>query len=104
MAWGISGSSSRSQMEGADVAVARYSADLRQAFVQDYNISAKAPVSTLLSERANPTNIDCMYVGARVHFSANLDETRIQVLKFHNFFIVDDFYWTCIFPKTSLDN
>lgn len=42
MAFGISGSTERSQMEGADVTVA-YMDDAR-AYATDYNITALAPV------------------------------------------------------------
>lgn len=42
MAFGLSGSETSSQMEGADVAVA-YLDNIR-GYVVDYNITAKAPV------------------------------------------------------------
>ena len=46
MAFGLSGSEERSQMEGADVAVA-YMDDIR-GYAIDYNITAKAPVSNFI--------------------------------------------------------
>lgn len=42
MAFGLSGSETSSQMEGADVAVAYL--DSIRGYVVDYNITAKAPV------------------------------------------------------------
>lgn len=46
MAFGLSGSDSSSQMEGADVTVAYM--DGTRGYATDYNITAKAPVRTFL--------------------------------------------------------
>lgn len=42
MAFGLSGSEDKSQMEGADVAIAYM--DGARGYATDYNITAKAPV------------------------------------------------------------
>lgn len=60
MAWGVSGLTDRSEMVGADVAVAYYSEASRQAFVQDYNISAKAPVHGHL--HSITLSLHCVYL------------------------------------------
>lgn len=44
MAFGLSGSTDRSQMEGADVTIA-YMDDTR-GYATDYNVTAKAPVNS----------------------------------------------------------
>lgn len=49
MAFGLSGSEERSQMEGSDVAVV-YIDDIR-GYAIDYNITAKAPVSLCYNYR-----------------------------------------------------
>ena len=52
MAFGLSGSQDRSQMEGADATIAFM--DGARGYANDYNITAKAPVSAiLLKERFN---------------------------------------------------
>lgn len=50
MAFGLSGSDTKSQMEGADVAIAYY--DKTQYHAMDYNITAKAPVSNSTSNNS----------------------------------------------------
>ncbi|XP_038219529.1 protein Skeletor, isoforms B/C [Zerene cesonia] len=50
MAFGISGSDSRSQMEGADVAVASFDAALQRGDAPDYNVTAPAPCVQVLGQ------------------------------------------------------
>ena len=45
MAFGLSGSQEKSQMEGADATIA-YMVDDTRGYAVDYNITAKAPVIT----------------------------------------------------------
>ncbi|VVC87146.1 unnamed protein product [Leptidea sinapis] len=48
MAWGVSGSSSRSQMLGADVAVTSFDPALQRGLATDYNITALTPCVMVL--------------------------------------------------------
>ncbi|XP_063541866.1 protein Skeletor, isoforms B/C [Cydia strobilella] len=50
MAFGISGSSTRSQMEGADVAVASFEPKYQRGRATDYNITALAPCVQVLGQ------------------------------------------------------
>jgi hypothetical protein len=55
MAFGLSGSQDKSQMEGADVTIA-YMDDTR-GFATDYNITAKTPVNNYSDAADNIVNI-----------------------------------------------
>ncbi|XP_013165780.1 PREDICTED: protein Skeletor, isoforms B/C [Papilio xuthus] len=52
MAFGVSGNETRSQMVGADVAVAYFNSALQQATVADYNVTAVAPCVQVLGRWA----------------------------------------------------
>lgn len=65
MAFGLSGSDTKSQMEGADVAIAYM--DGTRGFATDYNITAKAPVSKYLQLEFT-VSIEFFYKSALILF------------------------------------
>ncbi|CAG9134831.1 unnamed protein product [Plutella xylostella] len=79
MSFGISGSTTGSQMLGADIAVAYYDQKLQRAFATDYNVTDLAPVSF--------KNVKvCIYEWMNVYSGARLAElkSRGYVQMFHS--------------------
>ncbi|CAH0721351.1 unnamed protein product, partial [Brenthis ino] len=60
MAFGVSGSATRSAMLGADVAVARWDARSRRGLAGDYNVSATAPCVQVLGRWAGVCRDDAL--------------------------------------------